>query len=332
MRYFIVNGVVPSYDGFSTRLGGSTDLITRKKAYKTLGLAIPKLGERFIYRLDRMGSFSVLTYDVDQSNLIIKSRSQKNAYCLANSFRAVLGVYFGLFIPWQRHDWLLYELSRSPSNVTTFKELTSLIKPMTDYERLSEMDLRVSLGSGCGLFDEQLIWSCQFIGHLQKSHDRFLQAMLHLLHSHYILPNDMTGSYYEFHYSRDRKEESTNLRMKRRFEAQIEYDLAFLSAFRAIESLLKCNNWKGRSIDLLIRQFDKKMGTSFAKTKYECFHVIFSGWKKYWNYAEIIDKFLLMRNSVAAHSPLKRAYSLNEDHVYEIQYFVQTMISDALLD
>lgn len=64
------------------------------------------------------------------------------------------------------------------------------------------------------------------------------EVLLHLVQSHYSISGSMTGSYYYLHYRWDKRFQNKHLREKKYFENRTRYDLAFVSAFRSIESIL----------------------------------------------------------------------------------------------
>ena len=77
---------------------------------------------------------------------------------------------------------------------------------------------------------EQLSEVCKILSNTLNI-PRLIDAFLHLEYSYSQVFGFMCGSYYEAHYSRDRKKISRYELDRSYFENRIKYDLAFLSAF-----------------------------------------------------------------------------------------------------
>jgi len=117
---------------------------------------------------------------------------------------------------------------------------------------------------------------------------------------------------------------------KRYLENRIEYDTAFLSAFRGIEALLQKPHFRKNEVKALLSNADSKNGTSFSKRKYKSFHEIFSSRKRFWSYEEIIIHYLRLRNAVAAHGNIDPPNIIMEDQVFEIQMLLKSMFMEIL--
>jgi len=155
-------------------------------------------------------------------------------------------------------------------------------------------------------------------------------ALLHLEQSHYIISGFMTSSYYHFHYRWDRKFEKKYLREKKYFENRTRYDLAFVSAFRSIESILGKPQVKKQEIKPSLNNLDSQYGTRFSTSRWVSYHEVFSRTKKFRSYEEVIAHFLKLRNAVAAHANPKPPFVLNEDQLFEIQKLAESMIADLI--
>jgi len=141
--------------------------------------------------------------------------------------------------------------------------------------------------------------------------------------------SNATTRYYEHHYRHERKSESAYLREKKYFEERTLYDLAFLSAFRALEALLGTAQIHKHAVGKLLAALDGKFGTSFCSTRWESYHEVFSSGRKRWRFDELISHYLDLRNAVAAHANPKPPFTLREDQVLEIQLLVKSMLHDV---
>ena len=155
-------------------------------------------------------------------------------------------------------------------------------------------------------------------------------ALVHLEQSHYIVSGFMTGSYYCAHYRWDRRFENKYLREKKYFENRTRYDLAFVSAFRSVESILGKSQVRKHEIKASLTNLDSQYGTHFSSTKWVSHHEVFSGMRKFRSYEEVISHFLDLRNAVAAHANPKPPFILNEDQLFEIQNLAESMIADLI--
>jgi hypothetical protein len=140
----------------------------------------------------------------------------------------------------------------------------------------------------------------------------------------------MTSSYYHFYYRWDRRFEKKYLREKKYFENRTRYDLAFVSAFRSIESTLGKPQVKNHEIKLCLNNLDSQYGTHFSTSKWVSYHEVFSRTKKFRSCEEVITHFLKLRNAVAAHANPKPPFVLNGEQLFEIQKLVESMIAGLI--
>jgi hypothetical protein len=141
----------------------------------------------------------------------------------------------------------------------------------------------------------------------------------------------MVGSFYESHYSRDRREVSHYELERTYLENRFRYDSAFVSAFRGIECVLGQPHFKKADISKLLSEADWRYDSTFASQRHRSWHEIFSTKRKWWRYADLIAYYLKLRNAVSAHGNPSPPHIVMEDQVFEIQYLLQSMIADILI-
>jgi len=331
MRYFVLNGLLPSPTEKGPYVGTLPSDSRRQRArlYKKVGQILPPQGEQVFFNDRTVGRLSVFVFDLDRSLFLIKATSQPKAYSIANCFRAVLGIYTGNFSIDHIFEFLV-ELDRHPHPEMNYQELVATYKPpQKDSGYVDEDILRMELGSGSVIAHDQVKWCCDFMRKAIRN-PNIADALVHLEQSHYIVSGFMTGSYYYAHYRWDRRFENKYLREKKYFENRTRYDLAFVSAFRSIESTLGKTQIKKHEIQTSLSDLDSQYGTHFATTKWVSHHEVFSRMKKFRPYKEVITHFLDLRNAVAAHANPKPPFILNEDQLFEIQKLADSMIADLI--
>lgn len=329
MRYFIVNGYLayPQEEMFGvSRTHGETRK-ERAQVYERFGRQPSALGETRIFHEPKIGTLSVFVYDFDRTQLLLRASSQRKAYLLGNTFRSITTALIGE-PPVQNGFEFLVELTDKPDPSMTLDELVELYRQLDDTPvRLST--LAVILQSGMALDHSKLSWVCDFMKRALVA-PRFHATLLHLYQSHQMISGYMSGSFYESHYRWERKSQSRYFREKLYYEGRTQYDLAFLSVFRAIEALLNSANLRSEQIHRLLVQLDSQYGTTFAKSDYQFYHEIFSGGMKRMAYEEVIVRYLNLRNAVAAHGSLKPPRIITDDQVFEIQLLVEDMLGHLL--
>jgi hypothetical protein len=331
MRYFVLNGLLPSPTENGPYVGTlpSDSHRQRVRLYKKVGQILLPQGEKVFFNDRTAGRLSVLVFDLDRSLFLIKAASQRKAYSIANCFRAVLGIYTGNFLIDHIFEFLV-ELDRPPRSGMNYQELVRTYKPpQKDLEYVDTDTLRMELQSGPVIRHDQVKWCCGFMRKTIRN-PNIAEALLHLEQSHYIISGFMTGSYYHFHYRWDRRFENKYLREKKYFESRTRYDLAFVSAFRSIESILGKTQIKRHEIKTSLSNLDSQYGTHFSTTKWVSHHEVFSRMSKFRPYEKVITHFLDLRNAVAAHANPKPPFILNEDQLFEIQKLAESMIVDLI--
>lgn len=329
MKYFILRGYRPqpvrnnSSIGVLTIKNRSDRIAMWRKFYNEL----PIEGERCLLRIPGVGRLSAFVYDVYNSLILIAAQDQEAAYSIASPFRAYCVIYLGYY-PIDEELEYLFELSDKPNPKATSSDVASLYHNVW-VNPISEWDIELALETGYVMFDEQIEYACLFVKSIH-SQGRFSQSLMHLVRSQQIFAGYMSGSYYHFHYSRDRAVESEYAKRKKYLEEKTRYDLALLSAFRAIEAILDAPSLKKPQVEKKLAELDQLCSTSFSIEKYRSFFEIFSGGPEERSYSDIISYYLDIRNSVAAHANPKPPFSLSEDQVLEIQNLALVLLGKSL--
>ena len=332
MRYFVLNGYLPSphadkrsatgreSNGFGRSPNGTIE--ARRRRYKEAGWEAPSLGARIFLSQPNVGTISVFVYGVLEALILVKARSQRRAYALADALRGVLTTVFGT-APVDNLHCRLLELAARPSPKMTRSDLARLIAPLgTDHDLTL---LEATLRSGTFLDNSQIAHACAIVSKALES-PNFLDCIQHLEHSYSLFWGFMVGSYYESHYSREDRRIGRYDMEKRYFENRITYELAFLSAFRGLEALLNVPQMKKDNIADSLAKLDSIFDMNFSRSRYRAFHLVFSRRKKWWRYEEIIRYLLVLRNSVAAHANPMVPKIVMEDQVLEVQYLGKQML------
>ena len=298
----------------------------RVEQYKRSGIKLPKLGETIFLRKSKVGRISLFVHGAYDAFMLIAATGQKKAYLLGNGLRAALACFDG-HSPVENVSGYLLELNKPPSIDMTRSNLAVMIKP-----ELSEGDFEISvlnaeLGTGTHINHLQLKEGCSIV-EKALNQPRLFNALMHLEYSRILVWGYMVGSYYESHYSYERKKFSRYQMEKRYLENRPRYDSAFVSAFRGVECLLGVPRFKKTDIAKLLVNTDCKFGTSFSTARYRSWHEVFSSRQKWWKYEDLIAYYLKLRNAVAAHGNLLPPHIVMEDQVFEIQLLLQCMLGE----
>ncbi len=331
MKYFILRGLLPEPISGAPHFGGNTVPTKRKDKiarWQLMGppIPLPKEGDHCFLSIKGVGRISVFVHDVYDALLIISANSQEKAYELASPFRAFATVFLGCPPDDNAFEYLI-ELKSKPEPSQTIRKIAQLYNQI--WQTPINLDVLVSdLRSGSVIKQDRIRYGCNFVKNLISS-QRLVLCLLHLERSHYLFSGFMSSSYYHYHYRYDRKAESKYVRRKKYLEDKTKYDLAFLSAFRAIEALLGTLNLKKKEIGEKVNELDRKFKTSLANTPWTSYHEVFTTRRKKWNLSDLISLYLDTRNAVAAHANPKPPFNLHEDQVYEIQRLVEHMLYQA---
>jgi hypothetical protein len=140
----------------------------------------------------------------------------------------------------------------------------------------------------------------------------------------------MSGSYYEAHYARERRQAPQWFLEKLYLENRPKYEVAFVAAFKAMERLFQKAGFR-----------DVELGNIFARLPYPSIrsntvytrkHEVFSRQKEKISYEDMAAHFLRLRNTVAAHGNRKPPERISEDSIFEIQRFVSELFFRAIGD
>lgn len=339
MRYFLANGFRPSahppqiHDhGYSDiqfgRISGET-LRQRIRRYREAGVALPKLGEVVFLRHKRFGRISVFVHGAYDAFIMIVATSQRKAYLLGNALRAALSCFHG-HPPLEQTPGYLLELSKPPDSDMSGRELANLINLQLDAATDDDPLLQTELQSGTLIDHLELTHACALIRNALE-HLPVLDALLHLHHSRTVAWGFMVGSFYESHYSPDRRDLGRYALQRILLENRLRYDSAFVSGFRGLECVLGKPQFRRHEIQGLLRGTDARYGTSFANSRHRSWHEVFSSKRKWWTYADLIAHYLKLRNAVSAHGNPSPPYIVMEDQVFEIQYLLQSMLAEILI-
>jgi hypothetical protein len=336
MKYFILRGLLPeASEGAGHFGGGDAEPRSRHKRverwrsfFEDEGeFPLPREGEHVFLDVKKFGRVLVFVHNVYDALLMVSAASQQKAYALALPFRSYLTVYLGFDLAADTSDFTLYELKAKPAVTSTTRDIAGLCRKFGDSPTILDFVVN-AMHSGTLVTDSQIRLACNFVAKTLQFR-QLTDCLMHLEQSHTLVAGHMTSSHYYRHYREQRRLESAYLREKKYLEDRTRYDLAFLSGFRALEALLDTMRIKRNEVPHLLRAFDEKFSTSFSSTTWTSYHEVFSSKRKKWKFAEIIGRYLDIRNAVAAHANPQRPYILGEDQVLEIQRLVEHMLDSA---
>jgi hypothetical protein len=227
------------------------------------------------------------------------------------------------------HDgFSLLELNHVPNSSWDDNRLRSELRAA---DRLLTDLSQVYLNSGMGLDMHRLQVLLTYLPQMLTDH-RVSGAMRELTFSRTLFYGFMVGSFYSSHYVEERRALCKRDLEKRYFEYQEKHDLAFLSAFRALERFLDVGQIKKKNIVSLLDALPYPAIRS--TTRYRRFHEIFSGAARWATYSAMLEHFLDIRNVAAAHANPNppRPLIVSEDSIYEIQHFIQELCLAAFAD
>lgn len=138
MKYFLCNGYQPNPlppivhgSGYTeTNLSGPDDgetVAQRAKFFEKVRHKPPAFGENTLLRNREFGRISIFVYDVYRTFLLIASKSQRKAYFLGNSLKAILSTIFG-DAPVERRYRFLLEFFDKPVSTMDVSKIANLIQ------------------------------------------------------------------------------------------------------------------------------------------------------------------------------------------------------------
>lgn len=325
-RYYLLQGyLIPTfYNGGTVNAWHSEESYEDKVQYFRLcGYPLPR--NWTLVRLSPNYEICVVYHDFNRGQFLIKAKSRKDAYHLADIIRC----YYTLAYGWTPLDmygsFYLQELFRVPRPTWTKEDL---IKALQESRSITGALEPQSIGWGYVLDEDSLSHLKSFVIKVAGDHD-LCASMSHLLESKFLFDGFMTPSYYTCHYTPQRRRIPRWLMEKRYYENRHRYETAFVAAFKGIERYFRVNDFSKNEIPTLFRNIDYE-DVRFD-TVYTRYHEVFSGAPKKVSYGELLAHFLVLRNAVAAHGNRKPPARLiiTEDNIYEIQLFLEELISKA---
>jgi hypothetical protein len=327
VKYFVIQGLIPEAYYGAPHLGRkAATRQERIRRWRAMQGKLPIEGEQVFFRLPNIGRISVLVHDVCDSLLMVFASSQRKAYNLALPFRSYFTIYVGRDLANNDGEFLL-ELRGKPRAAATARDIACLYRPLTLYP-INPDSVLSTLKSGVTVTHAQIKSACEFVTKV-LAFPQLVTSLMHLERSYFLFAGHMASSYHYRHYRQQRESESAYLREKMYLEERTLYDLAFLSAFRALEALLGATQIKKLDIGIRLHALDDKFRTSFRSTRWKSFYEVLSSGRKRWRFDELIARYLDVRNAVAAHANPRPPFLLHEDQVREIQLLAKTMLYDA---
>jgi hypothetical protein len=327
-RYYLLTGylIKASHKGNNISLP-SMPRKSAEKIYRKQGIPVPPKPKNYsLLKISSNLEIKVVYTDLNYGHLLIRASSRREAYSIAF---AIIG-YFGNFVGWPseyvRLGYFLPEFNRMPNPSWTRSDLLRALREV-DY-RANELSIP-ELTTGTHVDEQVLQYMASFVKCIYRDPD-LLEALNHLTESRYHFFGFMTGSYYHFHYSRERPSMPKWEQEKRYLENRYRYETAFITCFKGIERFFRVNDFKKGEIPSLFKNINYQDVS--LDTEYVRYHEIFSGKPKKISYGELLKRFLIIRNVAAAHgnrTPPKD-FMVTEDNIFEIQLFLQELISNAV--
>jgi hypothetical protein len=323
-RVHLVSGLVvqpffqagPAFGGISSTVDAAY--------YEEHGWSLPRAYPLFRTKRPK-ATVSVCFWNTGHGVFAIRSSSRRVAYDVVNALWGFATLAYG-FEPMDGSQQLLYELDRMPDPSWSDDQL---LEALARHNRVGEYYTLNDLTVGPALEHHRLVAIRDNIGPLLEIR-ALHESLQHLRASRQLFHGHMVGSYYELHYARDRRETHWRQIERSYYEQKTLFELAFVSAFKAIERLLGANHFRASDIRRLVTDASY-LGVT-PSTRYRRFHEIFRGFRKFVTVEEMVRHLLILRNATAAHanSTPPRHLMLSEDNVYEIQNFVGFLVGEAL--
>jgi len=278
-------------------------------------------------KLSKTDEIKVVYFDYDCGNFLIKTNSRRSAYSIAN----IIYGYHCLYRSWVPDPdtpiYFLQEIKRIPKyNWTITDVIAALDEKIHSWYGVPE-SCAMKAGFEVSNFTHEDLKI--FLTFYYRNFDA-REVLDYLLKSIQICGGVPNESYYHFNYILDRKEESRTVLNKRYFEHRITYETSFITAFKGVERFFKVAQIRKKEINNIFRNISYE--DISPDTIYTRYFEIFSGHKKQIKYRKLIEHFLELRNSVAAHGNLKdpKRKIIIEDNIIEIQFFLQELLEKVL--
>lgn len=325
-HYLLCNYTIPIFVRVGDKVG-QLGITSAPLAQRRRRMAAPK--NFAVCRVSKSELLRVVYYDWDRGLFMITAASRRRAYEIGEAVNGYFSVFLGYELDSRRAGFWLRECKRVPraawSEKVFLQNLLHLDRRSPDYETYELHDLQ----SGYGLQFDHIELLARYLPTLAQS-TRLTAALRHFVQSRQLFTGYMVGSYYHAHYRHERRESPRWLMEKRYYEDRAQYELGFVSAFKAIESFFGTQHLTKRNLNEVFMRLPFKAITS--DQTYRRLHETFSGFRARSTYGEMIRHFLDVRNAVAAHAnpTPPRHLMLSEDNLFEIQRFVTYLIGDAL--
>jgi hypothetical protein len=322
-HYLVANYLLPAF----VRVGdavGSMGVGLGEDYYRKIGFPMPR--NFTVCRIDAKTVIRGAYYDRDRGLLMIQAPSRRRAYEVGEALNGHFSVFMGYEQDPTRDGFWLQECRRVPRAEWSEQDfLNNLLNPDPYEPERALHDLQ----SGYGLQFHHLDHLARYLPALAGS-ATLTRALMHFRESRQLFFGFMVGSYYHSHYRHERREAPRWLMEKRYYEQKTRYELAFVAAFKAIESFFGVPMLKEGNLDAAFARLPFPL---VAPDKlYRRRHEVFSRFRVRITYRDLILHFLKLRNAVAAHanpSPPPH-FLLSEDNLFEIQLFVTHLIGGAL--
>lgn len=333
-RYFLISDylVFPQYEHDGQRYDEQTvpqlpDVETRENYIEEKEyLDISILRNRTLISISKHIELKIVYFNYGTGNIMVKATGLREAYRLARAFQTYLTILCEITPNGDRLEDYLIEVSQIPQYWWNDEQLAM---HLVSEGVLGDSTLVSTLQSGQYLFAHYLHDATKYVQVIyQDLH--ILEASAHLDQSYALFFGLMSGSYYHYHYSRDRVLLSRDELLKDYLENKAKYELAFLAAFKAIERLFGNSNINKAKV----RSVFQSQPYSLIKhdSDWESFHEIFSQKPQHRTFEEMLKHFLEMRNIVAAHGNQRppQNFLITQDNLFEIQRFASHLIYQAI--
>jgi len=257
---------------------------------------------------------------------MINAPSRRIAYRVADAIQGYFSLLYGYEPDHLRQTFYLLEMDHVPQPDWTEERLIRELQRCDPAFSVLEIH---GLEEGFVLSHDHLEQFASVMRALVVD-ERLREGLVHFQQSRFLFYGYMVGSYYHFHYARDRAEAPRWLMEKRYFEERARYELAFVAAFKALECLFGTTQIRKNRLGRLFAELPYNSIT--PTTIYRRQHEIFAGLPASISYRDLVVHFLNFRNAVAAHANRSPPpdFILSEDNLFEIQRFVSLLIMSAL--
>jgi len=334
-KYYLLSGLILPMRESDTlhRFSKRISIREKQKAYEEFAThdihsnvnSTPPQNYTFL-KLSKTDEVRVVYFDYDFGNFLIKTNSRISAYNIAN----IIYGFHCLYRSWVPNPdssiYALQEINRIPKYDWTIKNVIGALDEKIHSWNGDPESCEMKSGFEVSNFTHDNLKI--FLSFFYKDIDA-REVLDYLLKSIQICGGVPNASYYQFNYILDRKSESRAVLNKRYFEHRITYETSFITAFKGIERFFKVAQIKKSRINNIFRNITCE--DVLPNTIYTRYFEIFSGYKKQIKYKDLIEHFLELRNSVAAHGNLKdpKRKIIIEDNIIEIQFFLQELLEKA---